>query len=123
MPKFNAAQPVAQAIAPGDTILLFNAEAVASNQYSIVAAIADSGPMASNNRTFQINWALAPTANVLIYGSNTSPTASGPQNGQLLYTLNTQSASQTDNSAFAFYWAQVTAYSAGGNLTVSLHVG
>jgi hypothetical protein len=123
MPKFNTAQPVAQAIAPGDTILLFSAEAVASNQNSIVAAIADSGPMASNNRTFQINWASVPTANVLLYGSNTGPTTSGPQNGQLLYTLNTQSASQTDNSAFAFYWAQVTAYSAGGNLTVSLHVG
>ena len=123
MPLFNTASPTTTALSIGDTFSLFNGDTVASNNNSLVVAIAVSGPIARGISTWQVNWAVAPTANVLIYGSNTPPTAAGPQNGQLLYTLTTQSASQADNSTFAFYWSQVTAYSAGGVLTVTLHVG
>jgi hypothetical protein len=123
MPLFNTAFPNATALSVGDTFNLFSADTVASNSLSPVIAVGPSGPIAENIKTWQVNWASAPTANVLIYGSNVPPTTAGPQNGQLLYTMTTQSASQSDNSAFAFYWAQVTAYSAGGALTVSVHVG
>ena len=110
------------ALSIGETFNLFNADTVASNNNSVVVAIANSGPVAQNMKTWQVQWASAPTANVLIYGSNTAPTTT-PQNGVLLATITTQSGGLVDNSCWAFYWAQVTNYSAGGALTVSVHVG
>ena len=123
MPAFNAAVPGARAVSPGETYQLFAAETVAANATSVVIAPAGPDAWTRGIISFQQHFASGPTAVVVIYGSNDAPTSSGPTNGQVLQTFtNTQDASLSDNSGFAFYWAVVSGYSAGGKLTVSAHV-
>ena len=104
------------------TINLLN-EVPVANETSIVIAPVDSAPHGRRRISFTGQFAAAPTATILLYGSNTYPTTAGPQNGQLLATwTNTQTNSQVDESGLAFYWAVVSAYSAGGNLILTAHV-
>jgi hypothetical protein len=123
MPAFNGNQNgLATAVYPGDSINLFD-ETPVLGETSIVIAPVDSAPFGRKRISFTGQFAVAPTATILIYGSNTYPTTAGPQNGQLIGTwTNLLSNSQVDESGFAFYWAVVSAYSAGGNLTLTAHV-
>ena len=121
---FNTARFGAQAVSSGDTVTLFAAaDSLVAGSQSVVIAPADSGPVPRGLITFQANFASAPTAVVEIFGSNTPPTAAGPQNGVVLTTFtNAQASNYTDNLAFAFYWAQLVSQSGGGALTLTAHL-
>lgn len=140
MPAFNgsgliAANIPATQVAGGDTLALWgviSATGVAgesptpgsSGVNSIVAAVADSGAFPRGPISFQISFATAATDVLVIYGSNTAPTAAGPQNGVALYTsTNKQSDSYIDTSGFVFYWAQLQSQSGGGAFSVIMHIG
>lgn len=121
MPAFNGNQNVlATMVLSGDTINLFANETLTNGEQSIVIAPAD----AARPRTliqWQAEYAGSATT-INIYGSNTYPTSSGPDpNGVLVGTLDNNPAGFSDNSGFAFYWAQAAAANASG-VTVSAHV-
>ena len=124
MPVFNTALPNARAVSSGDTVTLFAAtDTVAATNNSVVIAPAVPGPIARGVITFTTHFASAPTAVVEIFGSNTAPTTAGPQGGIILYTsTNLQNDTYSDNSAYAFYWAQLPSQSAGGAVTVIAHI-
>lgn len=125
MPAFNGnANILATLVSPGDTISLFAAtDTLTAPVNSFVLSVNDSAPFGRDLITFQGNFASSPTAVWEVYGSNTYPTSSAPQNGVLLYTsTNKQADNYTDNLAFAFYWAELVSQSAGGALTLTAHV-
>ncbi len=123
MPVFNgSANNLATQVQPGDTITLF-ADTLAATAVSTVIAPVDGGPISRGAITFQAHFASAPTASLTIKGSNFPPTSAGPQNGITIGTaITTQNGSVTATEAYAFYWASLDSYSAGGVLTVIAHV-
>jgi hypothetical protein len=100
---------------------LFTAETLTAPATSKVYALLDSGAVERRSVLFQASWATSPTASLVIYGSNTPPTAAGPQNGVALATLTANGAYQ-DLNGFKFYWATLASQSAGGALTLTGHV-
>ncbi len=126
MPTFNGNSPLSVSVCSGTTIVLFDpvADSLTAPVSSRIIAPVDSGPVARNLITFQIQFtAVSPTDQVLIFGSNTPPTTAGMTNPVTLYTSNNlQSDSYSDNLAFAFYQAKLISQSAGGALSVIAHV-
>lgn len=123
MPVFNANDRLTYSISIGDSINLFNAETLTAPANSIVVCIVQAGPGVRGVRQFASSFASSPTAVVKIYGSNTAPTAAGPDpNGFLLFTsTSTQFDQYVDDNGFIFYWAQLASQSGGGAVTVSMH--
>lgn len=114
MPQFNGFQSSPYvSMVPGESIALFNVEAVAAGYVSQVICRAGI-PSGDGAITFDSSFASAPTASVTILGSNFTPTPAGPQNGIVLATITTQNTFYTDTNRFAYYWAVVNSYSAGG---------
>ena len=117
MPNYGTPQAggTLTALQPGDAMYLFNAESPTAPQASVAFARA-VGPSASDQGvTFQIEFAAAPTASVLIQGSNVDSDAWYIT----LYTSsNKQFDSYTDTQRFAFYRSKLASQSAGGALTV-----
>ena len=114
------------ALYPGDTYSLFSAsDTLTAPAYSQVVTIGPSAGLQPRGiATFQGNFATSPTAEWIIYGSNTQPTSTAAQNGTVLYTSsNKQADNYTDNLAFTFYWAELVSQSGGGALTLTVHVG
>jgi hypothetical protein len=109
-------------VIPGSTVALFNAETLAAPAVSVVIAPADAGPVGRRAIQFSVDFASAPTASVSIWGSNQYPTTTPVAGVQIGTSITTQHAGMTDTSGFAFYWAQLDSYAAGGALTVSAHV-
>lgn len=100
----------------GESVALWVNESPAAGTNSIVITKGPN-PGASDNITFQLDFASSPTASITIQGSNFVPTTA-PQNGLVLATVTTINASYTDTNNFAFYWANVTSVSAGEPLTL-----
>jgi hypothetical protein len=124
MPLFNQFGPLTVQVGPGTTITLFDpvADSLTAPAISKVICPVDAGPVGRHGISFTISFAAAPTAVVELFGSNTPPTTI-PQGGVLLYTsTNTQNDNYTDNSSFAYYWAELVSESAGGALSVIAHV-
>jgi hypothetical protein len=110
MTIFNAARFGAVAVSPGELFSLFSStDVLAAGTNSQVMTPAAPGPVARQAISFTIQCTTAsPTDQIIIYGSNTPPTAAGPQNGLALYTSNNkQSDSYVDTSGLRFYWAQL----------------
>lgn len=124
MPTFNGNGPLAVSVCSGSDVTLFDAaETLTAPATSRVLAPVDSGPVPRGGITFTSSFAVVATAVIKVYGSNTPPTSAGPQNGTLLYTsTNLQADNYTDNLSFAFYWAQLVSYSAGGALSLIAHI-
>lgn len=125
MPTFNSNGPLSVSVCSGSDVVLFDpvADALTAPATSRVLAPVDSGPVQRAGITFQWSFAASPTAVVEVFGSNTPPTAAGPQNGVILYTsTNKQADNYTDNLSFAFYWQQIVSQSAGGALSSIAHV-
>lgn len=123
MPNYGVAQAGSNATAglnlttlqPGDTMLLFNAESPAAPQASVAFARGYSPSGDDAGITFQISFAVAPTAVVAIQGSNVDLDAAY----ETLYTsTNVQFDNYTDTTRWAFYRAKLVTQSAGGALTV-----
>lgn len=112
------------ALYSGDSYSLFtSSDSLTAPAYSQVVTILAAGLQPRGVATWTMNFASAPTAVVTIYGSNTQPSSSAAQNGVALYTsTNTQHDSYTDNGAYTFYWAELVSQSAGGAVTVAVHV-
>jgi hypothetical protein len=108
------------AIAPGDSLVLFNNETVAALEASIVAARAESPSGSDQGITFFMEFAAAPTASLEILGTNKPPAAVfALADWAVLYTsANKQQDSYTDTARFAYYCAYLASQSAGGKLTV-----
>lgn len=122
MPTFTL--PVVALYSKDSYTLFASTDTLAAGNNSQIIAIGTAGPVPRGVMTFQGDFASAPTAQWIIYGSNTQPTSAGPQNGVALYTSsNKQHDNYTDNLAFIFYWAQLVSQSAGGALTLTVHVG
>lgn len=113
------------ALYPKDNYTLFaSTDTLTAPAVSQAVTFSTPGSQPRGLVTFQTNFASAPTAVVEIFGSNSQPTSSAPQNGVILYTsTNTQADVYTDNSAFMFYWAKLVSQSGGGALTVTVSVG
>lgn len=124
MPLFNPVRPGALAVSVGETFVLFAAtDTLTAGSLSAVFTVADSGPVPRQAIGFTFNFTTAPTAVVELLGSNTMPTASGPQNGVVLYTSTNQPQDKfLDSNSFAFYWALLVSQSAGGALSLIGHV-
>ena len=123
MPAFNQYGPLTVQVGRGTTLYMIDPvkDVISGAFTSIVKAPCDAGPVDRYSLQFTIDWAVAPTAVVEIFGSNTYPTTT-PQNGQILYTSTSkQHDAYTDITAYAFYWVQVISYSAGGALAVISH--
>src|SRR5580658_1822232 len=107
-----------------DNYALFSAsDTLSAGSLSQVVAIGIAGQQPRGVLTFQGNFASATTAVVEIFGSNTQPTSTAPQNGTVLFTAtNLQTFNYTDNLAFAFYWAELVSQSGGGALTLMVSV-
>lgn len=111
MPAYVAGQ--ACDLRPGDPFYnLFNGtETPAAVMPSVAFARGQSPSGADQGTTFQISFASAPTAVVLIQGAN--------QDVEALYetlwtSTNTQYDNYTDTTRWAFYRAKISTYSAGG---------
>jgi hypothetical protein len=103
------------ALQPGDLYYLFNTESPTAPQASVSFARAMGPTQGDNGITFQILFASAPTAVVLIQGSNVDTDA----DYETVYTsTNLQNDSYTDIGRFAFYRAKLLSQSAGGALSV-----
>lgn len=103
------------ALQPGDSLDLFNAETPAAPQASIAFARGSSPSGSDQGVTFQIAFAAAPTASVVIQGSNIDSDA----DYETLYTSsNKQFDAYTDTGRWAFYRAKLVSQSAGGAVTV-----
>lgn len=123
MPIFNAADRLTSSICVGDSVQLFApADTLVAPVNSIVVCIQSAGPTVRGIRQFTMDFAASPTAVVEIFGSNTAPTAAGPDPlGFLLYTsTNKQSDTYSDGNAYIFYWAYLASQSGGGALTVTM---
>jgi hypothetical protein len=96
---------------------LLNAETLATGDASVAINRGPAPGMADQGTTFQISFASAPTATVIIQGSNVDLAADYVD----LYTsTNKQFDTFTDVTRFAFYRAKMSAYSAGGACTVTV---
>jgi hypothetical protein len=103
------------ALQPGDSMYLFNAEAPAAPQASIAFARGYSPSGDDSGITFQILFAAAPTAQVVIQASNVDADA----NYQTVFTsTNLQNDNYTDTVRWKFYRAKLVSQSAGGALTL-----
>lgn len=118
MPSYSTLQAggVKTALMPGDSLALFNNEAVTTGESSISFNRARGPIGADSGTTFSIDWAASPTGStVVIQVANQDVDAD-------YVTVYTSTAKQhdayTDIGRAKFYRAQVTTYSAGGNLTV-----
>src|SRR5277367_4964443 len=92
MTVFNAQQSLATAVEPGDLFALFTtADTLVALGNSRVMT-PNTGPgVAVREIAFTIQFSAAPTAVLKIFGSNTAPTAAGPDpNGFLLHTTTTR---------------------------------
>jgi hypothetical protein len=102
-------------IQPGDQYTLFNAETLTAPQAS-VAFTRGQGPFGENGVTFQMSFATAPTAVLVIQGSNVDLDAAY----ETLWTsTNTQYDNYTDTAKWAFYRAKLVSQSGGGACTVT----
>ena len=100
MPLFNGYGPLTIQVSSGTTTPLFSTtDTVANGSISRVIAPLDSGAVARRSITFA-----CVGFGATIYGSNTPPTASGPQNGVSVGTP-AAGASYQDTSGYAYYWA------------------
>ena len=118
MPNYNTLQAggTVTAIQPGDSITLFNAEAPAAGQASISFATGYSpGGGPAHAITFTIDYAAAPTAVMVIQGSNRDIDA----DYQTLYTSTSiQHDSYSDGGGYAYYRAKQISESGGQPVTV-----
>src|ERR1017187_4627550 len=121
VPTATGQPPVA--LAPGDSMALFNAEASATvaayfggSGASIAVAISPH-PGGYKPIAFDVEFATAPTGNVLIQGAMQDTDSSY----QTLYTSTTkQRDNYADYGGFVFYRAKPTTSSGGGNPTVTV---
>lgn len=113
MPAFNGFRlGFASCVYPGDTFALYNNEAAVGGGNSVVMCPSDAAP----NLRKSINF--TSTVAATIYGSNTPPTAAGPQNGVSLAVL-APNVPYVDTTGFQFYWASATA---SGAATILAHL-
>lgn len=120
MPAYGTPQAggVLTSLIPGDPLhYLFNAETltapIASIAFSRGTGTADGTP----EMTFQISFVSAPTAVVVIQGSNQDIDA---LYATLWTSTNTQDDNYTDTARWAFYRARLVSQSGGGALTVTV---
>jgi len=113
MPVYGSLGPTA--IVPGDNYVLFNGtETPASGTKSIAIARAE-GAHDTGVMTFTVQFASSPTATVSIEASNVDADASY----QTIYAgAGTQQDYYADLGGFAFYRANLSAYTSGGMPTV-----
>lgn len=118
MPAFNTVQAggVRTALSPGDSLALFNAETVTSNEASIPFNRANGPSGDDAGTTFSIDWETTPTGStVLIQVANQDVDAD-------YVTVYTSTALQhdvyTDIGRARYYRAKVAPYAAGGKLTL-----
>jgi hypothetical protein len=104
-------------LAPGDgPFYLFNAETLTAPQASVAFARATAFGGADNGTTFNIRFAAAPTAVVVIEAANVDVDA----NYVSVFTLtDTQIGAYTDIGRSCFYRARLVSQSGGGALTVT----
>jgi hypothetical protein len=114
--KVGATGQGATSLVPGDRLALFNAETVTAPQSSIAVARGyNPAGGAAVPMVFTIHFAAAPTASVLIQGSNVDVDA---QYQTVFTSTGLQDENYTDYGIFQFYRAQLASQSAGGALTV-----
>lgn len=111
-------------LVPGDgPYYLVNAEVVAAGYKSIPFSRGYSPGAADNGCTFQIQWTVAPTAEVDIQGSNVDVDGSYQTLSQSINPIANPAGyldNYTDTTRWAFYRVYVPSYSAGGALTVTV---
>lgn len=129
MPSFGVAQSGGNAnpslniaaVFPGDQYYLFNAEAPAPPQASVVIERGKSPSGADSGITFLIEFSTAPTDSLQILGSN-DPTALNAFNinqWQSLYTSsNKQVDAYTDTGRYRYYCAYLASLTPGPTVTV-----
>ena len=119
MPAFNGnlSNPYTD-VRVGESFYLFNNESLTAGENSVVMCRGMVPGASTGQTTFQWQTAVAPTCSVILYGGNFPPTAGGPQNGFVITTFTAQSTTVDDTFGYAFYWAYVTSYAAGGNATL-----
>lgn len=119
MPQYSTLQAggVRTSLSPGDSLALFNNEAVVNGEASIPFNRANGPSGDDAGTTFSIDWQNAPTGStVVIQASNTDVDA----NYVTVYTSTAQQHDlYTDIGRSKFYRAKVTTYASGGNLTVT----
>lgn len=130
MPNYGSAQPGSltppslniAALYPGDGLyFLFNAEAPAAGQASVVFERAQGPAMVDQGTTFEINFSAAPTDSIQILGSN-NPNLQvfTAADWFTLYTsANKQTDAYTDTGRFRFYCVLVASLTPGPTLTVT----
>lgn len=103
------------AVAPGDSMVLFNAESPTAPQASIAFARGIGITGQPSGIVFTAKWAAAPTATLAIQGSNADVDA----DYQTLNTVtNSQYANYADVGNFLFYRGKLLTQSAGGAVTL-----
>jgi hypothetical protein len=105
MPVFNGNGPLTIQVSTGTTTPLFSTtDTVANLTNSRVLAPLDSGASTRKGIMFTCNG-----ATVAIMGSNTAPTAAGPQQGVVLSATLATGTSYQDINSYAYYWAVASA--------------
>jgi hypothetical protein len=98
---FNGNGPLTIQVSSGTTTPLFSTtDTIANGSISRVIAPLDSGAVARRSISFQ-----CVGIGATIFGSNTPPTTSAPQNGIAIGAALTAGQSITDNLGYAYYWA------------------
>lgn len=113
MPVYGVAQAggALTCVIPGDGYVLFDGTETPGAGVKSVAFSRGMGPGAGpHGMVFTVAFASAPTATVLIQGSNTDVEA----DYQTLGSIAAQHGYYADEGRFKFYRANLSAYSAGG---------
>ena len=99
------------AIAPGQAITMFDGTETPVSGFTSLAFNRTPGPPSGPAQmVFTVDFGAAPTATVLIQASNRDVEA----DYQTLATITTQHGSYADYGDYAFYRAQLSAYTSGG---------
>ena len=102
-------------VQPGDSYVLFNGEVITPPQASVAFVRGNSISESDQGMTFQMSFATAPTAVLVIQGSNVDLDAAY----ETLWTsTNTQYDNYTDTTRWTYYRAKLVSQSAGGAVTV-----
>ena len=119
MPLYGVAQAggVLTAVYPGEHFVLFNGTETPAAGVKSVAFNRAKGPLGPLPQVFTATFAAAPTATVVIQGSNDDVDA---HYQTLSGNITTQTGYYADLGEFAFYRAVLSAYASGGMPAVTV---
>jgi hypothetical protein len=104
LPPFAPQQPITPIIPGGNPYLFYWRDTLSPGTCSIVIYPVDGRQ--KNGVTFT---AQALDGSVTIYGSNTPPTAAGPDpQGSVVTIFNAQGSTYSDPNTYVYYWAVLT---------------